>query len=377
RLRGRLDVAALRTSLDRIVARHESLRTRFRAEVGAPVQVIDGPEAGFALEEDDLSSLPAPEREAAATARFAAEAAAPFDLSSGPLIRGRLLRLSADEHVLLVTQHHIVSDGWSVGVLVRELGALYEACVLGTEDPLPALPLQYADYALWQRSDASLSADVAYWRQALEGAPGLLELPTDHARPTRQSHAGATLAFRIEPSVAGALRRLGQRHGTTLFMTLLAGWSALLSRLSGQDEVVVGTPVANRPRPELEGLIGFFVNTLALRVPVPASASVATLLSRVRETTLGGFAHQGAPFDQVVEAVQPVRSLAHSPVFQTMLSLNNTPDDGRLQLHGLELEPLPEARVTSHFDLSLALHEDGDAIAGELEYASDLFEPAT
>ncbi|WP_258071531.1 condensation domain-containing protein, partial [Xanthomonas arboricola] len=222
----------------------------------------------------------------------------------------------------------------------------------------------------WQRQ-------IDHWKQTLSGAPSLLELPTDRPRPPVQSYRGASLPLRLEPELVQALRSWSSRHGATLFMALTAGWAALLSRLGGQEEVVIGTPVANRPRAELEGLAGFFVNTLALRVPVDGMADAATLLMQVKAQALDAFAHQQLPFDQVVEHVRPERSLGHSPVFQTMLALNNTPGARELSLPGVRLQPQPQPRTTTQFDLSLALNEHAGALTGELEYATDLFDAAT
>ncbi|MGD7493661.1 condensation domain-containing protein, partial [Ralstonia pseudosolanacearum] len=324
RLKGELDEDALRRSLDRIVARHEALRTRFVAEDGQAVQRVASADAGLPLDWVDLSTEAVPEHQLGLLAE--AEARAPFDLEQGPLIRGRLVKLGEQEHVLLITMHHIVSDGWSQGVLARELGMLYEAYRSGGEDPLPALPIQYADYAVWQRrwlEGAELQRQGAHWEQALAGAPTLLSLPTDRARPAQQDYAGGSVEVIFDETLSAGLRKLSQRHGTTLFMTVLAGWSALLSRLSGQEEVVVGSPVANRTRSEVEGLIGFFVNTLALRVEV-GGATVSELLERVKAKVLEAQAHQDLPFEQVVERIRPVRSLSHSPVFQAALSWLNT-----------------------------------------------------
>ncbi|MDK1383685.1 condensation domain-containing protein, partial [Ralstonia nicotianae] len=267
RLKGELDEDALRRSLDRIVARHEALRTRFVTEEGQAVQRVASADVGFALDCVDLQGQA--DREQALATLSEREANTPFDLAHGPLIRGCLVKLGEQEHVLLITMHHIVSDGWSQGVLARELGSLYEAYRAGNADPLPALPIQYADYAVWQRrwlEGGELQRQGTYWEQALAGAPTLLSLPTDRARPAQQDYAGGSVEVIFDDTLSAGLRKLSQRHGTTLFMTVLAGWSALLSRLSGQEEVVVGSPVANRTRSEVEGLIGFFVNTLALRV---------------------------------------------------------------------------------------------------------------
>jgi amino acid adenylation domain-containing protein len=381
RLRGNLDVAALQATLDRLVARHENLRTRFVEVDGVPYQQIAVEDCGFALNLEDLRALSADEREAAVTRLTAEEAHAPFDLSAGPLIRGRLLTLAAGEHVLLITQHHIVSDGWSLSILVREVAALYTAFHRGENDPLPALAIQYADYAQWQRNwlrGEELTRQVEFWREQLTGAPALLELPLDHARPAVQSHAGGSVPLALSPELTAGLRALSQEHGVTLFMTLLSAWGVLLSRLSGQQDVVIGTPVANRQRREVEGLIGFFVNTLAMRMRLDGEPTLASLLAQVKETTLAAFAHQELPFEQVVEAVQPQRSLSHSPLVQTALALNNTADYGdAMSLPGLSLTPVEQALTTALYELSVHLSDTGEELSGFLLYASDLFDRTT
>ncbi|MES2300230.1 MAG: amino acid adenylation domain-containing protein [Pseudomonadota bacterium] len=379
RLSGTLDKAALRATLERIVARHEILRTRFAGIDGQPAQLIAPADCGFALTEQDLAAVAPEQRQAQVEAISAAEAARAFDLAAGPLVRGQLLRLDDKEHILLLTQHHIISDGWSIGVLVREMSALYTAFCAGQADPLPALPIQYADYAAWQRAwlqGEVLQEQCAFWKNHLGGAPALLEMPTDRPRPAVQCHAGAGVALALTPELSAAVRALGQRHGTTLFMTLLAAWSLLLARVSGQDDVVIGTPVANRQRAETETLIGFFVNTLALRVRFDADLSVAQLLAQVKASTLDAYQHQDLPFDQVVEALQPARSMSYAPLFQAMLSMNNTPRGGGLGLSDLRIGAIDQVRTTAHFDLSLSLNDDGHAISGELNYATALFDQA-
>ncbi|MGJ7904487.1 amino acid adenylation domain-containing protein [Lysobacter sp. 1R34A] len=379
RLSGRLDRAVLQATLDRVVARHEILRTCFVAGDGEPVQSIAPADCGFVLDDIDLSALDAPAREREVRTLSAAEVRKPFDLAAGPLIRGRLLRLAADEHVLLLTQHHIISDGWSLGVLVDEVSALYAAFAEGRADPLPPLPVQYADYAVWQRQwlrGDALEAQMGYWREHLIGAPALLELPTDRPRPPVQRYIGSTRRFRIGAETVEGLRALSQRHGSTLFMTLLAGWSLLLSRLSGSDDVVVGTAVANRRRGEVEPLLGFFVNTLALRVDLGDDPTVAELLARTRAVMLGAYEHQDVPFEQVVDMLQPARSLGHNPVVQNMLVLQNTPA-GTLQLPELSLSLIDQPRDETLFDLSLELIEHDGGLDGSLEYANDLFDAAT
>ncbi|MBA2672674.1 non-ribosomal peptide synthetase, partial [Ramlibacter sp.] len=377
RLTGRLDRAALRQALDRIVARHEALRTSFALVDGLPVQRIAPPGAGIHFDEHDLRG--AADAAARIDALAAGEARAPFDLQHGPLIRCRLILLSEDEHLLLVTMHHIVSDGWSLDVLMREVAALYGAFTEGRGDPLPALAIQYADYAIWQRQwlgGEVLQRQGDYWKQRLGDAPSLLELPTDRPRPPHQDHAGARLGFELDPSLATALKALGQRHGTTLYTTLLTAWGALLGRLAAQDDVVIGAPVANRTRVEVEGLIGFFVNTLALRLDLSGKPSTVDMLRRVRAELLNAQQHQDLPFEQVVELVKPARSQAHTPVFQVMFSWQTTSPD-ELALPGLQLQPLVTPNTVSKFDLQLGMGEMNGRIGGSLEYATALFDRAT
>ena len=380
RLKGKLDKVALRATLNRIVARHESLRTTFASVDGQTAQVIAAVTAGFSLSERDLSQLSGHERDFALHGISAAEVAQPFDLVNGPLIRGQLLCLAEDEHVLLVTQHHIISDGWSLGVLVREISMLYTAFSQDRADPLPPLALQYGDYAAWRHAwlrGAVPQAQCAFWKEQLAGAPALLALPTDRPRPSRQSYAGASVPLVLGAELTAGLKALSQRHGATLFMTLLAGWAALLARLSGQDDVVVGTPVANRQRVELENLIGFFVNTLALRVRLADNPTVAQLLAQVKAHTLSAYDHQDLPFEQVVEALQPVRSTSHSPLFQVMLTIHNNPGHSVFDLPGLTLSPIEQTQDTAQCDLTLSLTDTGDDCVGSLRYASDLYDEAT
>ncbi|WP_277961739.1 non-ribosomal peptide synthetase [Pseudomonas sp. RIT-To-2] len=373
RLRGRLDQKALTQALDRLVARHESLRTTFveQGEQG-PLQRIASADIGFSLHRVEAS-------EEALAGIAAREAAEPFDLSQGPLVRGRLVRLADDDHVLLLTLHHIIADGWSAAVLTRELGALYQAFCQGAGDPLPALAVQYADYAAWQRewlSGPVLQQQTQYWQQALAGAPALLALPTDRPRPAEQDYRGQRLELALDASLVASLKALSQRQGTTLFMTVLAAWAAVLSRLSGQDEVVIGTPVANRLRAEVQDLIGLFVNTLAIRVEVASTLDVEALLQQVKATTLAAQAHQDLPFEQVVEALRPQRSLAHTPIFQAMLAWQDTGDQV-LNLDGLSLESLQTQQRTAKFDVLLEVSEVGEGLHASLEYATALFDEAT
>jgi amino acid adenylation domain-containing protein len=378
-LRGELDAAALRRALDRIVARHEALRTTFVLLDGELVQrIASAADSRFHLLERDLRR----HRDAPAELNrlLAEHANASFNLQTGPLIRGLLVRESEDEHTLLITMHHIVSDGWSLGVFRNELSKLYSAFRRGEEDPLPELAVQYADYAMWERQwleGEVLRQQSEYWKGALQGAPAFLELPTDHARPAQQDYRGGIEKLVLEHGLTAGLKELSWRQGTTLYMTLLAGWAALLARLSGQTEVVLGTSVANRGRTEIEGLIGFFANTLALRVDVSGSVSVKELLKRVKEVALGGQENQNLPFERVVDIVRPERSLTHNPLFQVSLAWQNTPE-GSMMLPGAEAKPLESLPYQpAKFDLTLFMREANGTITGELEYATSLFEPAT
>ncbi|MDB6375260.1 non-ribosomal peptide synthetase, partial [Photorhabdus bodei] len=380
RLQGHLDYAALQTTLDRIVARHEVLRTRFALINGEAKQLIAEADCGFTLNQQDLSSLTSIERQVAIKEFIIAEASNPFDLAQGPLIRGQLLYLNENEYILLLTQHHIISDGWSIGVLVHEFSTLYSAFSQGSSDPLPELAIQYSDYAVWQRAwlqGERFERQLAYWRQTLLGAPALLTLPTDRPRPVKQSYASGQVTLSWPPELDAELRTLSQRYGATLFMTLLTGWSVLLARLSGQQDIVVGTPISNRQQQELEPLIGFFVNTLALRVQLFDNPSVGELLTRVKMHALEAYEHQDLPFDKLVEALQPPRNLGHNPVFQVMLALDNTPRDTRLQLPGLHISQLELERKATPFDLSISFTETEQGLSGCLEYAKDLFDAAS
>ncbi|NVJ07525.1 non-ribosomal peptide synthase/polyketide synthase, partial [Myxococcus sp. AM001] len=379
RLSGALNVPALEESFDALVRRHEALRTTFRTEGGSPVQVVD-PQGRARLDIVDLRSLPAARREEEAQ-RIAQEASQrPFDLESGPLLRLALLALSEQDHVLVLVMHHIVSDGWSMGLLVRELTELYAAFSQGQPSRLPELPLQYADYAVWQREWLQgdvLDAQLGYWRKQLAGAPVALELPTDRPRPAVQSLEGAYVPFSLGRALSDAVHALARREGVTPFMVLLAAFQAVLARYSGQDDVSVGSPIAGRTRAETEGLIGFFVNTLVLRTRLDGSPSFRELLARVREVTLGAYAHQDVPFEKLVEALRPERSLSHSPLFQVMLTFDSTPDAGGDAQADMGMKHVAVEHRVSRFDLSLGFVEGKDGFSGGLEYSTVLFEPET
>jgi amino acid adenylation domain-containing protein len=376
-LTGPLDPAALEQSLREIIRRHEVLRTAFATVAGRPVPVI-APEPDLTLPVIDLSDLAANERQAAVGRRAEAEARTPFDLADGPLLRATLLRLAPEEHVALVVMHHIVGDGWSIGVLNREVAALYAAYLAGQTSPLPELPVQYADYAAWQCGwlcGAALENQLAYWRDRLAGAPAALDVPADRPRPPTPSHCGAAVRFDL-PAVAGRVRALARREGCTPFMVLLAAFQALLHRYTGQEDLCVGTPVAGRGRREVEGLIGFFVNTLVLRGDLSGDPTFAELLGRVRETCLGAYAHQDLPFERLVEELRPERDSSRSPLFQVMFVLQNAPQEA-LELPGLTVTPWDVDSGTSKFDLTLRLTERDGELRGELEYSTELFEDET
>ena len=369
RLRGSLDTAALGNALNTIVGRHEALRTIFSYTDEQLFQVI------VPLVELDVSPVAV-----GAVAEVAvAEARQPFDLAEGPLVRARLLAVAPEEHVLLFTVHHIVSDGWSMGVLVSELAALYEAFCQGRPVPLAELPIQYADYAVWQRDRLAgelLAGQLGYWRDRLGGGPAALELPADRPRPPVQSYAGAAHTITLPAGLAAQVRRFTQEHRASLFMTALTAYTALLSRYTGQDDITVGTFIANRTRPETENLIGFFVNTLVLRTDTSGDPTFAELLGRVRETCLGGYAHQEIPFELLLAELQPERDLSRTPLFQTMLVVQNAPMPP-LQLAGLQLDLLPLPSTRSNFDLTIWITEHGDRLEATFDYNTDLFDQPT
>nr|QEO74169.1 condensation domain-containing protein [uncultured bacterium] len=373
RARGRLDVDALGRALTDVVARHETLRTTFATIEGRPVQVIHPPR-DVALEVTDV------DREDDAKRIAEAEATRTFDLERGPLLRARVLRLGPQDHVVLLNMHHIVSDGWSTGVLSRELSALYEGHCDGEPVELPELPIQYADFAAWQRrwlTGEVLERKLDYWRARLAGLPPVLELPTDRPRPPVRSGRGATVPVELEAGTLAALRAIGRAHNATLFMTLAAGFQALLSRYAGSDDVAIGTPVAGRTQAEIEDLIGFFVNTFVLRTDLSGDPSFGELVERVRAAALGAYAHQDVPFEKLVEELQPQRSLSHTPLFQVMLALQHAGSGDVPKLGDADLDGFGIDATAAKFDLTLNLVEDETGAAGIVEYDADLFEPTT
>ncbi|CAJ5875401.1 D-alanine--poly(phosphoribitol) ligase, subunit 1 [Burkholderia pseudomallei] len=376
RLDGPLNREVLQRALNRIVMRHEALRTCFAREEGEPIQVIQ-PHADLTVSYHDLREAEQSEQRAKDLSQ--AHASAPFDLSRDLPVRVLLLQLADEAHVVQVVMHHIASDGWSVGVFLQELSALYGSFIAEQGDPLAPLPLQYADYAAWQRrwlASGQLEKQGAFWQTNLSGAPTLLELPTDRPRPPKQSHAGASVEVKLGAALSERVKRLSQRHGVTPYMTLLSSWAAVLSRLSGQEEVVIGSPVAGRNRTEVEALIGFFVNTLALRLDLSSEPTVGELLKRTKAQVLSAQAHQDLPFDQVVERVKPPRSTAHPPLFQVMFDWHNTPARA-LTMPGLTVSVASTETTTSQYDLVLSMQERNGDIVGHLNYATALFDEQT
>jgi len=376
RLKGLLNTRALTEALALLMVRHESLRTRFVRSKEATYPIVDDPLRGFPLERLDLRR--AFEQHKRLADLMLEEVRKPFDLASEPSIRGRLMRLGDEEHVLLITIHHINADGGSLTVLARELGSLYGARLRRARAALEPLPLQYADYAAWERlaSTTGTSAKQAFWRAALEGAPVCLELPTDRPRPTQQQYAGAAVTICFDQALTLQLKDLSRQYGMTLFMTLLAGWSLLLARLSGQKDIVIGTPTATRPFPQLEGLIGLFANTIALRMRLGQDVTVEDVLLRAKAVALAAQEHRDLPFEQVVDALKPPRTRAHTPVFQVMLAWQNN-ESTAFELVGLSVHRLTPPSATARYDLTLELAESGKRIMGTMNYAASLFDEVT
>ena len=376
RFQGQLDTAALELALNQIVRRHETLRTTFKMTDDGPVQVIAATQP-IRLAHVDLSQQAEGAREEVVRRWIAEEIKRPFDLTHGPLLRVSLLKLSAVEHVGVLVLHHIISDGWSQSVLLAELGACYGACLTGASAPLASLPIQYADYAVWQRERLQgevLADQLNYWREQLAGVPELLALPTDRPRPPVQSFRGAREDL-VLPALAG-LKALRQQEGVTTFMVLLAAFQILLARYTGQADIVVGTPVAGREQVQTEGLIGFFVNTLALRTDLSGDPSGRALLRRVREVALSAYAQQEVPFEKLVEELHGERSQSYQPLVQVAFALHNTPPDS-LQLTGVTLRKMNIVPETAKFDLTLSLRETPKTLVATLEYSTDLFDAAT
>jgi amino acid adenylation domain-containing protein len=378
RLRGPLVVASLERALGAVVTRHESLRTTIRPMGDSAVQIVSS-EDGFRLPLVDLSGFPPEQREKELMLRIQEEARQSFDLVRGPLFRSALYRLGPEHHILMLAMHHIVTDGWSIGVLVEELGVLYSDICRGREPSLPELPIQYPDFAEWQRDwlqGETLERMLSYWRNRLQGAPAVLDLPADYPRPAVERYRGAQFRFTIPLPVAQALSSLARREGATLFMALLAAFKVLLSRYSGQADIVVGSPIAGRDRSELEGLIGLFVNTLVLKTYLGGAPGFREILGRVRETCLGAYEHQDLPFEKLVEELKPERDLSRNPLFQVMFALQNAPLRP-LSLEDLTITPVEFDRGAAQLDLALHMQETDEGLLGVFEYSTDLFESGT
>jgi amino acid adenylation domain-containing protein len=378
RLKGSLDVAALKRSFNEIVRRHEALRTTFDTVDGQPIQAI-APTLKLAIPVLDWQQVEANQREAEVLSLADDEAQQPFDLAKRPLIRITLVRLAETEYVALFTMHHIISDAWSMGVLVRELSTLYEAFSTGQPSPLPELPIQYPDFAAWQRrwlQGEVLETQLSYWRKQLGGSLPVLQLPTDRPRPKVQTFRGATYSFALDSTLTKALKKLSQQEEVTSFMTLLAAFKTLLYRYTFQEDILVGSPIANRNRTEIEQLIGFFVNTLVLRTNLSGNPTFRELLTRVKQTIWDAHEHQDLPFEKLVEELQPERDLSYSPLFQVMFVLQNAPTED-LQFADLTMTFLPQENSTAKFDLVLSMSETDSEIVGTFEYNSDLFDRST
>jgi amino acid adenylation domain-containing protein len=378
RLTGVLNVEALEHTLSEIIRRHESLRTTFQVVDGQPVQVIN--EAGIVrFSVIDVSALDELAREAESERLIHRHTKQQFDLSQETMLRPGLLRLAADEHILMMTMHHIVSDGWSMGVLIREMATLYATYLDGAKSPLAELPIQYADYAIWQREwlqGLPLEGQLAYWRKQLAGASPTINLPTDRPRPAVQTFESEAITFELSESLSTALRSLSQQENVTLFMTLMAAYNTLLYKYTGQEDILVGTGIANRNRSEIEGLIGFFVNMLVVRTDLSGDPSFLELLRRVRETAFAAYAHQDLPFEKLVEELQPERDLSHTPFFQVTFVLQNV-SSAELSLPGLEVSFLDFKTGAAKFDLILSMSDMAKGLSGTLEYNTNLFDAAT
>jgi amino acid adenylation domain-containing protein len=377
-LRGRLSVEALEKTLSEVIRRHEVLRTTFAEVEGEPVQLIGTPPS-LQLAVEQLEAEGEEERKAELLRVMTEEGRKPFDLSQGPLIRMRLIRLEEEEHVILLTMHHIVSDGWSMGILVNEVATLYRAYAAGEESPLPELPLQYADFAVWQRdwlSGEVLERELSYWRRQLGGKLPVLELPTDRPRTNAQSYRGAYRTFTLPKELSDRILQLGRREGCTLYMTLLASFHVLLQRYTGQDDIIVGSPVAGRNRTEIEPLIGFFINSLAMRANLSGDPPFNVLLRQVKEATLGAYAHQDVPFEKLVEELQPERAPGRAPIFQVTFGVQNAPA-GSLEVPGLSLRMLNLSEGAVRYDLTLWAYETPAGLVISWSYSTDLFDRST
>ncbi len=374
RIHGVLNITAMARALDEIVARHESLRTTFEWHEGEPVQIVS-PEGQCALPVIDLSAVAESEREPAARSLVSEEQIRPFDLQKGPLLRARMILLAPEEHVLILSMHHIISDGWSLRTLLRELCTLYEDFAQGRPASLGPLPIQFADFVLWQRERMqadSLAKDLSYWTVQLKDLEPL-QLPTDHPRPAIQSSHGARMDFSLPGHLSERLRKLSRSENVTSFVTLLTAYMVLLHRHTQQQDISVGTPFANRVHTETQGLIGFFASTLVLRGNLSGDPTFRDLLQRIRKTTLDGFHHQDIPFEKLVEVLQPDRDISRNPLFQVAFELE-TDFSKEVRFSGLRLSPFLTESITTRVDLETCLVDAPDGFAGTMIYNTELFE---
>ncbi|MFE4108625.1 condensation domain-containing protein, partial [Almyronema epifaneia] len=377
-LTGTLQVAALTQALNQVVHRQEALRTAFHPVAGQSVQVIL-PTLQLALPLVDLQGLPVAQQTVEVTRLAAADARCPFDLTRAPLLRVTLVRLAAQQHVLLLTMHHMIADGWSMKVLFQELATHYGAFSKGQPSPLPPLPIQYADFAVWQQQQLQgerLDQQLTYWRSQLQGSLPVLKLPIASPRSAASNSQGAIHQFSLSEKLTQALKTFSQRQNVTLFMTLLTAFKILLYRYSGQPDILIGTPIANRNRTELEGIIGFFANTLVLRTDLSGNPTVVELLGRIRETALGAYAHQDMPFERLVDELKLPRHLSHHPLFQVLFVLQNTPNSV-VKLPELTLDVQENESAAAKFDLSLAFSDSSLGLLGRIEYRTQQFDPAS
>ncbi|KAF9287036.1 hypothetical protein BGZ68_002304 [Mortierella alpina] len=378
RLQGTLDIVSLQKALDTLYARHESLRCRFPAVDGQPTMNILPAKDGIPIVTIDVQE--AQDKDSTAKKIIMQEAATSFDVEQGPLVRAKLIQLGGSEYVFSITIHHIVTDGWSMGVLFREINELYKAHFSGVPEPLAPHSIQYPDYAAWQRQQLiqdQLKNHATFWRETLAGAPIFIELPTDRPRPPRQSFAGASIPIRLDSQLTHAIKSLSQRHGVTVFMTVLAAWSVVLSRLSRQDDIVIGTPSANRRHQQVEQLIGFFVSIIALRIDLSEEPTVSQLLERVCKVKIAGETHQDLPFEQVVEVVQPPSRADITPLFQVLLAWQSNDEVCTLKLPDIEAAEDSLCKRVARFELEMNLSERNGEIAGELSYSTALFDRET
>ncbi|HEY0096501.1 MAG TPA: condensation domain-containing protein, partial [Archangium sp.] len=376
RIQGRLDTDVLERALRMVAERHESLRTTFRSGAEGPEQVV-APSSSITLERTDLTGLPAERREEALAERARTEAQRLFELGTGPLLRATVFQLAEQEHVLVTVMHHIITDGWSFGVLARELLAIYGALASGKPPALPPLSVQYPDFSLWQRERLQgpfLQEQLDWWRKQLAGAPAALELPTDHPRPQTLSGRGREHAFALPRELSDAVRAFATREGASSFMVLMAAFNVLLSRYGGQEDVCVGTPVAGRSHAELEGLIGFFINTAVVRAQPVGSKPFRQFLKEVREISLGALSHQEVPIEKLIEELRPAREPGRNPLFQVSFAL--LPHQvASMNVAGLDVRPVPLTSGASTFELSFLMTDRPEGFTGRIEYSTDLFEP--